>query len=103
MRRQDETSATWFGRFVPFWLRQRSFSGVQASSRVTAIDDLIGIATSVGPNAVSFAWKQGADGVPELHVYEERTRPLRAWIAVPEPRPFERYEFDPAMFARSDS
>jgi hypothetical protein len=37
----------------------------------------------------------------ELHVYEERTRPLRAWIAVSEPHPFEHYEFDPAMFDRS--
>jgi hypothetical protein len=101
VRRQDETAATWFSRFVPFWLRQRAFRGVPASSRVTAIDDLIGIATSVGPNAVWFTWKQGTDGVLELHVYEEPTRPLRAWAVETEPHPFERYEFDPAMFDRS--
>jgi hypothetical protein len=101
VRRQDETAATWFSRFVPFWLRQRTFRGVPASSRVTAIDDMIGVATSVGPNAVWFTWKQGADGVPELHVYEELTRPLRAWAVETEPHPFERYEFDPAMFDRS--
>jgi hypothetical protein len=102
VRRQDETAATWIGRFLPFWLRQRRFRGAPKSSMVTAIDDLIGVATTVGPNAIWFTWK-GPESDRELHVYEEKTRPLRAWIALNEPRPITRYEFDPSDFVRKES
>jgi len=81
--RRDELSAFgWMSRMVPFWLRQRRFRSVSARARVSPMHDLVGPSTSKGVNALSLAWTTDPDGVRELHVYEERTRPYRAWVGV---------------------
>lgn len=81
LKHEDHNIAYWIGRMIPFWIRQREFrvSG-RSTARVSAARELAERLAEGGENALSFAWRTGRDGEPELHIYETPLAPYRAWV-----------------------
>jgi hypothetical protein len=81
VKHEDHSVAYWIGRMIPFWIRQREFRVTRKSSaRVSARSELAERLAEGGENALSFAWRTGADGERELHVYESPLAPYRGWV-----------------------
>lgn len=81
VKHDQRNAAYWMAKMVPFWLRQRRFLQTNRQAQLTAAHELIDRVAFGGVNALSFEWREGADGTPELHVFEEPLRPYRAWIS----------------------
>jgi hypothetical protein len=81
LRREGYNVAEWLGVLLPYWTRQKTFS--RRPTRVTQNPrtELLDRSISAGPNLVSWEFNAGADGVPEVHVYEDPTLPYRALIS----------------------
>lgn len=98
VRRDEHNVATWIARMVPFWMRQRRFRATPPPGRVTPVLERLDEIALFGPNALSFEWRDGADGVAELHVFEQPLRPYRALVAGTADTRF--VDPDPAKVAR---
>jgi hypothetical protein len=91
-----QTTTHWMPLLASYWLRQRRFYRRHASHDRWRVD--VGVeryeqALALAANHLSFAWREGADGRPELHIYEVPTLPYRGWIrAGGEPRPYATEE-----------
>lgn len=89
VKHEDHNIAYWIGRMIPFWVRQREFRLVRrGAGRVTPVSELAERLVEGGENALSFAWRRGVDGEPELHIYESPLAPYRALVrtgGAPEP------------------
>jgi hypothetical protein len=81
VKHEDHHVAYWIGRMIPFWARQREFRLMRRSAgRVSPASELADRLVEGGENALSFAWRRGADGEPELHIYESPLAPYRALV-----------------------
>lgn len=78
---EERNLAYWLGRMLPFWLRQREFRARRSVWRVTPRTEVADAALLSGENALSWRFETGADGAPELHIYESPLRPYRALVA----------------------
>jgi hypothetical protein len=78
IRRERRSVFDWMGVLVPYSLRRKRFSR-GTSVRETPAEEALDAHLRVGTNLVSWTYRRGDDGEPELHVYEEPARPYRAW------------------------
>ena len=79
-KRHDLSVAGWILLLIPYYLRQRRFTHATRGSRMDPRDDLIDIVATRGANPVSWTTEERPDGELVLHVYEEPSRPYRAYI-----------------------
>ena len=77
----EHNTAYWLSRMLPYWIRQHEFRSSRTTWRVTPRTERLDTIVLGGENAIVARWETGADGVPELHLYETNLRPYRAWVA----------------------
>lgn len=80
VKRDGHNAAYWLGHMLPYWLRQREFQQENRAGRVSAEHERLDDILTTGVNAISFEWRTGSDGRPEMHIYEEPWLPYRAWV-----------------------
>ena len=78
---RDANAAHWMTVMIPFWLRQRHFHHTRRTARRNnALHELVDLSLDFSSNNLSYRWKKGADGMDELHVYENPVRPYQGWL-----------------------